>query len=76
MIISNRNGSNIYHETWCPYVKKIQPKYRRNVDIETAKERGYKECCYCGGMHETYKTLIRDPGMYGKIRRKLAISYD
>ena len=76
MIISKRKGSNIYHETWCPYAKKIQLKYRRNVDIETAKECGYKECRYCGGMHGTYKTLIRDPGSYGKMRRKFAISYD
>lgn len=51
MVISKKSGQMIYHEESCPYAKRMQKKYRRYISEQTALERGYHPCSYCGGLH-------------------------
>ena len=76
MIISRGRGADCYHEEWCPYAKKIGKKYRRTLNKEEARRRGYQECTWCGGMHGIYLELKRNPEQRGKFGKNLHYYYD
>lgn len=76
MVISKKSKDMIYHEEDCPYVKRMAKKYRRYISEETAKERGYHACSYCGGIHGLYLKLRDDPAYCSRSKEGLRISYD
>lgn len=76
MIISRGKGAGCYHEEWCPYAKKIGKRYKRFLNKDEARRRGYQECSWCGGMHGIYLTLKKNPEHFGKFGRNLHYYYD
>lgn len=77
MIVSRNSKKKIYHYDYCPYAKRIDRKYRREISERKAKSKGYTECQWCGGLHGVYlqSTMIED--MYGERQRKaVKIGYD
>lgn len=69
MVISKKSSQMIYHEESCPYAKRMQKKYRRYISEQTALERGYHPCSYCGGLHGFF---LR----YDNVSNDLVASYD
>lgn len=76
MVISKKSDQMIYHEEDCPYAKRISKKYRRHISEETAKERGYHACSYCGGLHGMYLRMRDDPTYYARGKEEIKVSYD
>lgn len=76
MVISKKSDQMIYHEEDCPYAKRIKKKYRRHISEDTAKERGYHPCSYCGGLHGMYLRMRDDPAYFARGREGLSVSYD
>ena len=76
MVISKKSDQMIYHEEDCPYAKRISKKYCRHISIDTAKERGYHACSYCGGLHGMYLRMRDDPMFFGRIKEGISVSYD
>ena len=76
MVISKNSRQMIYHEEDCPYVKRMSKKYLRHVSMDTAQERGYHACSYCGGLHGMYLRMRDDPTFFGRIREGISVSYD
>lgn len=76
MVISKKSRDMIYHEEDCPYAKRMNKKYLRHVSIDTAKERGYHACSYCGGLHGMYLRMRDDPTFFGRIKEGISVSYD
>lgn len=76
MVISKKSRQMIYHEEGCPYAKRMNKKYLRHVTADTAKERGYHACSYCGGLHGMYLRMQDDPMFFGRVREGISVSYD
>ena len=76
MIIGKKSNRMIYHETGCPYVKKMKGKYDRYSSADAASAHGYRACMYCGGIHGIYLKLQRYPNMYEKAKESMAFSFD
>lgn len=76
MVISKKSSQMIYHEEDCPYVKRMNKKYLRHVTTDTAIERGYHECSYCGGLHGMYIKLRNNPKLFQRDESGLSVSYD
>ena len=76
MVISKKSKDMIYHEEDCPYVKRINKMYLRHVSTDTAKERGYHACSYCGGLHGMYLRMRDDPMFFDRIKEGISVSYD
>ena len=68
VIISTKERS-VFHEEYCPYVKRISKKYRKQIPEELARKKGYCECKFCRSVKGiVYKYRHRITG--------LSISYD
>ena len=76
MVISKKSSQMIYHEEDCPYAKRMNKKYLRHVTTDTAIERGYHECSYCGGLHGMYIKLRNNPKLFQRDESGLSVSYD
>lgn len=76
MVISKQSKDMIYHEESCPYVKRMNKKYLRHVTADTAKERGYRECSYCGGLHGMYVKMRDNPKLFQRGETGIEVSYD
>lgn len=76
MVISKKSDQMIYHEESCPYAKRMQKKYSRYISEQSALERGYRPCSYCGGLHGIYLKFNSDLKMFGKSREDITASYD
>ena len=61
MVISKKSSQMIYHEEDCPYAKRMDKKYKRNISERRALERGYHACSYCGGLHVFYVQHVNEP---------------
>ncbi len=46
-VIISTNERGVFHEKYCPYAERIQPKYRRKIPEDEAVEKGYCECKFC-----------------------------
>jgi len=74
---SMKSKKKLYHMEWCPCVKRIDKRFLRKMKTyDIAKEQGYSECAYCGGTHGAYKAILRNPMMFGRIRKSFWFTYD
>lgn len=46
-VIFSRRNKKIFHEMFCPYVKRIEQKYRVQVPEKIARKEGLCECKFC-----------------------------
>ena len=46
-VIISTNERGVFHEEYCPYAERIQPKYRKRIPEDKAIEKGYCECKFC-----------------------------
>lgn len=76
MVISKKSSQMIYHEEDCPYVKRMNKKYRRNISEDAAKDKGYHACSYCGGLHGMYLRFRDNPNYFQMQSKGLSVSYD
>lgn len=77
MIVSRNSKKKVYHYDYCPYAKRIDKKYRRQMSVQKAKSKGYTECQWCGGLHGVYLQAMMLEEMYGvKQRKAVKIGYD
>ena len=68
VVISTKERS-VFHESYCPYAKRINKKYKRYISEDLAHSKGYCECKFCRSVK----------GIIYKYRCKLPsvnISYD
>lgn len=76
MIISNRSRHKVYHRESCPYGNRIDKKYRRYVSEQEAKDRGYEECSWCGGLHGAYLNLRGNSNYYIRTKQPMRFYWD
>lgn len=75
-IISKRSKIKVYHKPYCPYAKRMDKKYRRNVIMDYALSKGYRACSCCYGIHGTYLELKIFPMAYPEELKNMKLSYD
>lgn len=77
VVVSTRSDKKLYHELYCPYADRIQKRYRKTLKtVEIAKERGYSECSWCGGLHGEFLQTEIHPNLYGRVRKAISFSFD
>jgi hypothetical protein len=69
-VVISKYTRGAYHETWCPYARKIQRTHRAYLSEEKAIRRGYTECKYCHSPRGFVTKYQKDPSI------KSDISYD
>lgn len=60
VVISTKERS-VFHELYCPYIKRINKKNRKQIDEQEAIRRGYCECKFCRsvrGMVYKYRGVV------------------
>ena len=76
MVISRKSKVKVYHRDWCPYAKRIQRYYRKDLSEEKLKSRGYHECSWCGGLHGKYIDVMTHPELYSDVRKPIQFYWD
>lgn len=78
-VIISANEKGVFHEEFCPYVKRIQTKYRRRINEEKAIEKGYCECKFCRsvkGLVYKYRQLSNFDICYDSVDDALCVRTD
>lgn len=76
MVVSIRSRHKVYHREDCIYGKRIDTKYKRFISEENAKNLGYEECSWCGGLHRAYLNLKENPNYYVKTKKPMKFYWD
>ena len=70
VIISKKQKGGMFHEPYCPYVKRIKKENRKQVEEAKAIRKGYCECKYCRsvkGLVYKYKNETDKDVSYDKV---------
>ena len=70
LVVISKREKGAFHEEYCPYVKRIQKRFRRRVPEDEAVKRGYCECKFCRsvrGIVYKYRTSTDLDVSYDKI---------
>lgn len=62
-VVVARTGKKVFHEKFCPYVHRINPKNRLFLDESQAVSQHYRECAFCRsskGLAFKYRKLGMD----------------
>lgn len=76
IVASSETGKNrkIYHKVNCMYAKRIKFENRIDMNPQTAENRNYCECKYCGGLKGDVKTS-KNQIMLWENRNKMKLTY-
>ena len=76
VVASSETGKNkrIYHKVNCMYAKRIKFENRINMNPQTAENRNYCECKYCGGLKGDVRTLKNQIHSW-ESRNKIKLTY-
>lgn len=69
LVAISKSEGNVYHEEFCPYIKRMKSGNKKFVRLDYAKDHNYRPCKFCSGV----KGIV----YYFKTNEKEAdISYD
>ena len=62
-VIISKKERSVFHELFCPYVKRIAKNNRKQISENEARNRGYCECKFCRsvrGIVYKYREILAD----------------